>query len=219
MLSNGYEDTARDIIWPIVRNDLNYVAEFWHQPGLNFWSSPSNVSLVHSFYITAAHHRALVEGGTFAKSIGQHCAVCESQAPQVLCQLQEYGTVSQTEGREDGFIVADMANGVVIDRSGRDTSTLLSSILTFDPEAGCNEETFQPCSQRMLRNHKEVVDSFRGWDINQGTNTSKAVALGRYPEGPTDRKLLFLTLFINMRFCQPDTPPRIPLHSLHAHCR
>lgn len=29
LIDNTYIDTARDIIWPIVRNDLNYVAEYW----------------------------------------------------------------------------------------------------------------------------------------------------------------------------------------------
>ncbi|KAJ4349550.1 glycoside hydrolase 15 protein [Didymosphaeria variabile] len=179
LFSNGYEDAARDVVWPILRNDLNYVAEFWSQPGLNFWSTPQNVSVVESFFITAAHHRALVEGAAFAKTIGETCSHCESQAPQILCKLQDHWEV----GEHHWCIAADLAEGLPIDgRSGCDTSTLLSAISNFDPEAGCNDETFQPCSQPMLRNHKEVVDRFRGWDINANISAGEAIAIGRYPE-------------------------------------
>jgi glucoamylase len=30
---NGYSAYATDILWPIVRNDLSYVAEYWNQTG------------------------------------------------------------------------------------------------------------------------------------------------------------------------------------------
>ncbi|KAL1610638.1 glycoside hydrolase 15 protein [Paraconiothyrium brasiliense] len=178
LFSNGNEDLARNVVWPIVRNDLNYVAEFWSKPGLTFWSTPSNDSL--SFFITAAHHRALVEGAVFAKTIGQTCLYCESQAPEILCKLQDY---RWKVGEHYGCITTDLAGEFPIsERSGCDTSTLLSAISNFDPEAGCNDETFQPCSQPMLRNHKEVVDQFRGWDINADISAGEAVAIGRYPE-------------------------------------
>lgn len=29
LIDNGYSDTAKNIIWPVVRNDLNYVAQYW----------------------------------------------------------------------------------------------------------------------------------------------------------------------------------------------
>jgi glucoamylase len=29
LVDNGYASTASSIIWPIVQNDLNYVAEYW----------------------------------------------------------------------------------------------------------------------------------------------------------------------------------------------
>jgi len=181
LLINGYNDAVIDIVWPIVRNDLSYVAEFWHQPGLNFWSAPSNVSLVSSFFTTAAQHRSLVEGAAFADAVGQSCPDCASQAPRILCALQGYWNVSEAAGQE--YIAAELTvDGTHGDRSGRDTSTFLSANLNFDPEAGCNDETFQPCSQLMLRNHKEVVDQFRGWKINEGVEAGKAVAVGRYAE-------------------------------------
>lgn len=29
LIDNGYTSTASDIVWPVVRNDLNYVAQYW----------------------------------------------------------------------------------------------------------------------------------------------------------------------------------------------
>jgi glucoamylase len=29
LVDNSYTDTAKNIIWPVVRNDLEYVAQYW----------------------------------------------------------------------------------------------------------------------------------------------------------------------------------------------
>jgi glucoamylase len=29
LISNGYTSTASNIVWPIVKNDLAYVAQYW----------------------------------------------------------------------------------------------------------------------------------------------------------------------------------------------
>ena len=29
LIANGYKSTASSVIWPIVKNDLNYVAQYW----------------------------------------------------------------------------------------------------------------------------------------------------------------------------------------------
>ncbi|KAG7146283.1 Glucoamylase like protein [Verticillium longisporum] len=68
-------------------------------------------------------------------------------------------------------------------RSGLDANSILGSIHTFDPFAGCDAATFQPCSDRALASHKAIVDSFRSlYSINDGISPSSAVAIGRYPE-------------------------------------
>lgn len=124
-----------------------------------------------SFFTTAAQYRALVEGSTIAERLGHSCPDCESQAPQVLCMLQSYWTGS--------FILANFA----ADRSGKDANTILASIHTFDPGAGCDDVTFQPCSARALANHKAVTDSFRSiYDVNSGIPQGDALAVGRYQE-------------------------------------
>ncbi len=68
-------------------------------------------------------------------------------------------------------------------RSGVDSNTDLASIHTFDPAAGCDPMTFQPCSDRALANLKKYVDSFRRvYPLNKGARTTDPVATGRYSE-------------------------------------
>jgi glucoamylase len=68
-------------------------------------------------------------------------------------------------------------------RSGKDSNTNLASIHTFDPDAGCDAVTFQPCSDKALVSLKVYVDSFRSiYPINSGIASNAAVATGRYPE-------------------------------------
>ena len=77
------------------------------------------------------------------------------------------------------YIQANFGGG----RSGKDINTVLGSIHTFDPQATCDDATFQPCSARALANHKSVTDSFRSiYAINAGRAENQAVAVGRYPE-------------------------------------
>lgn len=124
-----------------------------------------------SFFTIAVQHRALVEGGAFARRLDTNCSYCDSQSPQLRCFLQTFWTGEHI-----------LAN-VGVDRSGKDASTILGSIYTFDPEAGCDDTTFQPCSTRALANHKVVVDSFRDiYNLNSGVKDGQALAVGRYPE-------------------------------------
>jgi glucoamylase len=68
-------------------------------------------------------------------------------------------------------------------RSGKDANTALASVHTFDPAAGCDPATFQPCSDKALSSLKVYVDSFRSiYAINNGVPSSAAIATGRYPE-------------------------------------
>lgn len=79
----------------------------------------------------------------------------------------------------DLYMTANTGGG----RSGKDANTVLASIHTFDPEAGCDDVTFQPCSDKALSNLKVYVDAFRSiYDINSGISSDAAVATGRYPE-------------------------------------
>jgi glucoamylase len=103
-----------------------------NQTGFDLWEEVQGSS----FFTINAQHRALVEGSALAAQIGKSCTYCDSQAPQVLCFLQSFWGSSQ------GFILANINenNG----RTGKDANTLLGSIQTFDPTAGCDATTFQP---------------------------------------------------------------------------
>lgn len=68
-------------------------------------------------------------------------------------------------------------------RSGKDANPVLTSIHTFDPSAGCDSITFQPCSDHALANLFTYVNAFKTiYKINAGAAASQGVATGRYPE-------------------------------------
>ncbi|KAG8160129.1 hypothetical protein KVR01_009665 [Diaporthe batatas] len=170
LVANGYSLTASNLVWPIIRNDLSYVAQYWNQTGFDLWEEVQGSS----FFTTAAQHRALVQGAALASSLGTSCTACTTVAPQVLCFLQRFWSSS-------GYIVANI--NVNNGRTGKDANSLISSIATFDPAVACDAATFQPCSDKALSNHKAVTDSFRSvYGINSGIPQGTAVAVGRYSE-------------------------------------
>ena len=159
------------MVWPVIRNDLAYVAQYWNQTGFDLWEEVQGSS----FFTVAAQHRSLVEGSILAKSLGISSADYDAIAPQVLCFLQTFYSV------QDGYVKAN--TNVNINRLGKDANAILGSIHTFDPALGCDAATFQPCSDRALATHKVVVDSFRSlYGINSGIARGEAVAVGRYSE-------------------------------------
>ncbi|KAF2136267.1 carbohydrate-binding module family 20 protein [Aplosporella prunicola CBS 121167] len=169
LVANGYTDTAHDVLWPVIRNDLSYVAQYWNQTGFDLWEEVQGSS----FFTIAVQHRALVEGSALAAQLGETCAYCDSQAPQTLCFLQSFWN------SQGNYVVSNFGGG----RSGKDTNSVLASIHTFDPAAACDDTTFQPCSSRALANLKAVVDSFRSiYSINSGLGEGQAAAVGRYAE-------------------------------------
>lgn len=171
LIANGYTATASDVVWPVIRNDLAYVAQYWNQTGFDLWEEVNGSS----FFTTAAQHRALVEGSNLAESLGISCSYCEAMAPQVLCFLQSFWSPS------GGYALANI--NVNNGRSAKDANVLLASVHGFDPLLGCDVASFQPCSDGALSSHKVVTDSFRTiYNINSGIGSGTAVAVGRYPE-------------------------------------
>ncbi|KAI8978782.1 glucoamylase [Trametes punicea] len=171
LLDNGNTTYVQNTLWPIIQLDLDYVATYWNESTFDLWEEIDSSS----FFTTAVQHRALREGLTFANRIGQSSVVSgyTTQADNLLCFLQSYWNPSA------GYITANTGGG----RSGKDSNTVLTSIHTFDPAAGCDAATFQPCSDKALSNLKVYVDSFRSlYGINSGIASNAAVATGRYPE-------------------------------------
>ncbi|KAL2143303.1 hypothetical protein VTI28DRAFT_10610 [Corynascus sepedonium] len=171
LVANGYKDTANELVWPVIQNDLAYAAQYWNETGFDLWEEVPGSS----FFTIASTHRALVEGAALAAQLDTECRACITVAPQVLCFLQTFWNPS------GGYVVSNINGGE--GRSGKDLNSILASAHTFDPAIGCDSVTFQPCSDKALANHKAYVDSFREiYGINSGIAKGKAVAVGRYSE-------------------------------------
>ncbi|KAF5333009.1 hypothetical protein D9758_015178 [Tetrapyrgos nigripes] len=162
---------VKQTIWPVVKADLRYVADYWNKTGFDLWEEVSS----RSFFTTAVQHRALREGSAFASAIGETADLQQynEQADNALCFLQSYWNPDQ------GYMTSNTGGS----RSGIDANSVLASIHTFDPPAGCDSITFQPCSDKALSSLKVYVDSFRSvYPINSGIPENVAVATGRYKE-------------------------------------
>ncbi|KAK3321436.1 glucan 1, 4-alpha-glucosidase [Cercophora scortea] len=169
LVKNGYTSTATTAVWPIIKNDLAYTAQYWNNTGFDLWEEVQGSS----FFTIAASHRALVEGAALASSLGTSCSACNAIAPHVLCFLQRFWS-------PNGYIISNLFSS---GRTGKDANSLLGSIHSFDASVGCDAATFQPCSDKALSNHKQVTDSFRSiYTINSGIAQGVAVAVGRYAE-------------------------------------
>ncbi|KAI0821308.1 glucoamylase [Irpex lacteus] len=171
LISNSNSSWVTSKLWPVIKLDLDYVANNWNQSTFDLWEEVNSSS----FFTTAVQHRALREGAALATKIGQTSVVSgyTTQAGNLLCFLQSYWNPT------GGYITANTGGG----RSGKDANTVLTSIHTFNPAAGCDATTFQPCSDKALANLKVYVDAFRSiYGVNSGISSSAAVAVGRYPE-------------------------------------
>ncbi|KAJ7643801.1 glucoamylase [Roridomyces roridus] len=171
LVKNTSVSNVVSTLWPMIELDLNYVASNWNQSTFDLWEEINSSS----FFTTAVQHRALREGAILATTLGQTSVVSnyQTQAANLLCFLQSYWNPT------GGYITANTGGG----RSGRDANTHLASIHTFDPAAGCDAATFQPCSDRALSSLKVYVDAFRSiYTVNSGVASNAAVATGRYPE-------------------------------------
>ncbi|ORY65267.1 1, 4-alpha-D-glucan glucohydrolase [Pseudomassariella vexata] len=170
LISNGQEEKARDVVWPVIANDLSYTGQYWNATGFDLWEEVSGSS----FFTTQSQYRALFEGGELAETLGVECTGCD-EAPQVLCFLQSYWNGE--------YITANINDQS--GRSGRDANTILGPISVFDVNAQCDSLTVQPCNPRGLANFKVLIDAFRNaslYPINEGIPQSSGVAVGRYPE-------------------------------------
>ncbi|KIM36100.1 carbohydrate-binding module family 20 protein [Hebeloma cylindrosporum] len=171
LVAHSNSSYAKSTLWPIIKLDLDYVASTWNLTGFDLWEEVNSSS----YFTSAVQHRALREGAAFATKIGQTSVVSRynTQAANVLCFMQSYWNPTA------GYMTSNTGGG----RSGKDANTALASVHTFDPAAGCDPVTFQPCSDKALSSLKVYVDSFRSiYAINSGIPSSAAVATGRYSE-------------------------------------
>ncbi|WYZ46431.1 hypothetical protein EsH8_IX_000656 [Colletotrichum jinshuiense] len=171
LVENGQQDKAKDIIWPIIANDLSYVGQYWNSTGFDLWEEVSGSS----FFTAQNQYRSLVEGAALADSLGVQCTGCEL-APEVLCFLH-------TGFWNGEYYIANI--NTQTQRSGKDANVMLGSISVFDITASCDHPSIQPCHSQSLASFKVWVDSFRNaslYPINDGAARNRGVALGRYTE-------------------------------------
>ncbi|CAE6442105.1 unnamed protein product [Rhizoctonia solani] len=163
---------VEDTIWPIVVLDLDYVAYNWNVTGFNLWEE-----VVGSCHFTvAAQIRGLKQGAELAKLLGKNdkYKFWSEQADNALCFFQDFWDPAQS-------VIISNINCDGPCRDTVDVGSAFTAIRQFDPEAGCDDETFQPCSDMALGNLKAVVDSMRGiYPINQGRGDSEPIAIGRF---------------------------------------
>ncbi|KAI1814327.1 carbohydrate-binding module family 20 protein [Poronia punctata] len=171
LVANGQKKKAKEVVWPVISNDLSFVGQYWNSTGFDTWEEV----LGSSFFTTQSQLRALVEGATLADTLGVECTGCD-QAPQVACFLQE----AYWNGE---YFIANI--NADTGRTGKDANTVLGSVATFDVNAKCDDPSVQPCNSQGLSNFKAWVDSFRNstlYPINEGVPKTQGIAVGRYTE-------------------------------------
>ncbi|KAB8298302.1 hypothetical protein EYC80_002031 [Monilinia laxa] len=160
---------AKLVIWPIISNDLSYVAQYWNQTGYDLWEEVYGSS----FFTFQNSHRALIEGQNLGKKLGIECWACLG-AMEVLCFISQYFW--------NGKYVISNVN-VDNGRTGLDANSILGPISIFDIDGSCDNPNLQPCNSKALSNFRAVINSFRGiYSINAGIKNNSGIAVGRYPE-------------------------------------
>ncbi|PNH41634.1 hypothetical protein VD0004_g5522 [Verticillium dahliae] len=167
------EEEARDIVWPVIANDLAYTGQYWNSTGFDLWEEVSGSS----FFTTQAQYRALIEGAELAERLNTTCGPACAEAPAVGCFLN---SDSYWNGRHH---IANINTNT--QRSGKDANTMLGANAAFDIAASCDSATIQPCHPRALASFKQWVDAWRDpaeYPINEGIPSNEGIAIGRYTE-------------------------------------
>jgi len=99
--------------------DTGLAAQYWNLTGYDLWEEVAGSS----FFTVIAQHRALVQGQHVASSLGESCAGCASQAPQIACYI-----ASSFWNATGGHIIANI--DTTSSRSGIDANYLLGVCLT-----------------------------------------------------------------------------------------
>ncbi|KAF8133705.1 glycoside hydrolase family 15 protein [Boletus edulis] len=67
LIADGNTSHVTGALWPVLRLDLDYVANNWNQTTFDLWEELDSSS----FFTTAVQHRALRQGASLATAIGQ----------------------------------------------------------------------------------------------------------------------------------------------------
>ena len=50
LIANGDTSTVSSTVWPIVSNDLNYVAQYWNQSTFDLWEETDGMCILEPIY-------------------------------------------------------------------------------------------------------------------------------------------------------------------------
>jgi len=89
-------------------------AQYWNETGYDLWEEVAGSS----FFTVLAQHRALVQGQNVAARLGQSCAGCAAQAPQIACYI-----ANSFWNQTGGHIIANINTTAA--RTGIDANYLL----------------------------------------------------------------------------------------------
>lgn len=160
------------VYWPLIYNDLLYVAQYWNTSSYDLWEEVNG----NSAFTLTAQHRALVQGSIWAARLNKTCEPCQ-QAPQIACRLNR-----DFWNSTGNYILANI-NANQVNRSQINCDPILAAMHAFDVNATCDAASLQPCNSKVLATHKVWVDSFRNlYPINNNATAPTAILTGRYPE-------------------------------------
>lgn len=168
----NWQTIVSNVYWPLIYNDLLYVAQYWNTSSYDLWEEVNG----NSFFTTTAQHRSLVQGTIWAERLNRTCEPCQV-APQLLCFLQ-----SSFWNETGNYLLANI-NANQVNRSQINADPILAAMHAFDINATCDAGPLQPCNSMTLATHKVWVDSFRNlYEINNNATAPAPVMTGRYPE-------------------------------------
>lgn len=159
---------VENVLWPSISLDIDYILHHWNETSFELWE----IAWTESYWTAAVEVHALRSAAILGRKIGRDYEVkgWESTASVILSFMQSFWN------NQANYV----SGNTIPDRSGIDSSTVLASIYNYDPLAGCDSLTLQPCSDRALMNLKAVVDGFRPlYPINSKTG---AAAVGLWTE-------------------------------------
>ena len=51
LIANGGTSTVSSTVWPIISNDLNYVAQYWNQSTFDLWEETDGMCIVEPIFL------------------------------------------------------------------------------------------------------------------------------------------------------------------------
>jgi len=170
LLDHGGNALVTEVLWPSIHIDLLWITMVWNRTSYEL----DELSNTNSYWTSSVQYHALRDGSRLAQKIGLTWDVpkFEATARSVLDFMQTFW-----DGN-DGYLRAstDLSRTV-------DIASLFATVYNFDIEAGCDAETFQPCSDKALSTIKVSVERFKTlYEVTRNYPPNKGSALGLFFE-------------------------------------